>query len=40
MTAMEIFFYIALPASIVTAAWIAVRVNERNDKNHRIHPGE
>jgi hypothetical protein len=29
-----------LPVTIVTAGWIAVRINERNDKNHRIHPGE
>ncbi len=40
MTSLEIYFYIALPAGIVTAAWIAVRINEHNDRNHRIHPGD
>ncbi|SOC94002.1 hypothetical protein [Agrobacterium tumefaciens] len=40
MTGMEIFFYIALPVSIVAAGWIAVRLNERNDRKHGLHPGE
>ncbi|WP_284758501.1 hypothetical protein [Agrobacterium sp. fls2-241-TYG-188a] len=40
MTGMEIFFYVALPVSIVTAGWIAVRLNERSDKKTRLHPGE
>lgn len=39
MTGMEIFFYLVLPASIVLAGWIAVRLNERAGKHH-LHPGE
>lgn len=37
MTGLEIFFYIALPVSLVAAGWIAVRLNERHE---RMHPGE
>ncbi len=40
MTGMELFFYVALPVSIVTAVWVAVRLNERNAKKTRLHPGE
>ncbi|NTE86188.1 hypothetical protein [Agrobacterium rubi] len=40
MTGMEIFFYLALPVSIVTAGWIAVRLNEWNDKKTQLHPSE
>ena len=39
-TGMELFFYVALPVSIVTAGWVAVRLNERNDKKTQLHPGE
>ena len=38
MTGMELFFFVVLPVSIVTAGWIAVCVHERNDEKHRIHP--
>lgn len=40
MTRTEIFFYIVLPLSFVVAGWIAVRLNERRDRNSRLHPGE
>jgi ABC-type uncharacterized transport system permease subunit len=39
MTGMEIFFHLVLPASIVLAGWIAVRLNERAGKRN-LHPGE
>lgn len=40
MTGTEIFFYIVLPLGFVLAGWIAVRLNERGDRNNRLHPGE
>ena len=40
MTGMEIFFYVALPVALVAAGWVAVRLNERHDHSHRLHPGE
>lgn len=40
MTMTEVFFYVVLPLSFVVAGWIAVRLNERGNRNKHLHPGE
>lgn len=37
MTTLEIVYYVVLPAAFVLVGWIAVRINERDN---RTHPGE
>lgn len=37
MTTMEFVYYVVLPFAFVLVGWIAVRINERNN---RTHPGE
>ena len=38
MTTLQLFFFVILPIAIVGVGYVAVLLNERNDR--RVHPGE